>query len=77
MADFFAYFSRRYMRDRDRFSGNIVLPMGPYLSTIREHVPIWQRGAFKFSYTEMGHIDDMPDFDSSFWGPRDAPIRSD
>jgi hypothetical protein len=46
IADFFAYYSRRYLRAR--FSGRLSLPMSPYLEIIRKNVLIWHwvgRGA--------------------------------
>jgi hypothetical protein len=77
LADFFAYYSRRYMRDSDRFAGKLSLPMGPYLSIIREHVPVWQQIARKgFFKKDLGNIEDAPNFDDPFWGPRGVPIRS-
>lgn len=60
VADFFAFYSRRYMRDIDRFGGKLSLPSSPYHETIRRHVPIWERGATSFLKGPVLTLDDVP-----------------
>jgi len=58
VADFFAFYSRRYMRNHDRFKGTLALPMESYLETIEKHVPIWQRAVHGFGLDKpRGHVD--------------------
>lgn len=45
IADFLAFYSRRHMREHDRFSGKFSLPMSAYLEIMQRHVPIRQWGA--------------------------------
>jgi hypothetical protein len=43
LADFFVFYSRRFLRNRFRFTGkDIALPACPYLETIHKHGPIFQ-----------------------------------
>jgi hypothetical protein len=44
LADFFAFYSRRQMRNHIRFSGKLALPACPYLEIMKKHGPIWQEG---------------------------------
>jgi uncharacterized protein DUF3800 len=70
MADFFAFYIRRYLRDHDRFSGTLQLPMNAYLMIMQKHFPIWHWIATGFLKREIGQMDDLPSFDDmSFWGP--------
>lgn len=46
IADLFAFYSRRYMRDHNRFSGRLALPLPPVLQIIQRHNPIWQVGGY-------------------------------
>lgn len=57
LADFFAFYSRRHMRDHARFSGKLALPSCPFITTINRHGPIWLRGGFGAPQTTSGHLD--------------------
>ena len=45
LADLLAFYTRRQMRNADRFDYKMVLPPCPYIQTIRRHVPLWQMGS--------------------------------
>jgi hypothetical protein len=44
LADFFAFYSRRQMRNHIRLGGKLALPACPYLEIMKKHGPIWQEG---------------------------------
>ena len=41
VSDFFAFYSRRHMREMDRFSGKMIVVGNFYLKTIKNNVPVW------------------------------------
>jgi hypothetical protein len=42
LADFFVFYSRRYLRNVFRFKGKLIIPPCPYIETMRKHGPIYQ-----------------------------------
>lgn len=46
IADFLAFYSRRLLRNHDRFSGKVALPPCPYISIIKRHGPVWMHGGY-------------------------------
>jgi hypothetical protein len=69
VADFFAFYSRRHMRNHDRFTGKLALPMESYLGTIKRHVPIWQRVVHKFNLSSPIGTVDTVDLTSLYSSP--------
>ena len=61
LADFFAFYSRRQMRNHDRFSGKFALPACPFIETMKQNCHIWQRGGFGPPQTTSKSLDDLPD----------------
>ncbi|MGB8605175.1 DUF3800 domain-containing protein [Bradyrhizobium sp.] len=62
LADFFAFYSRRHMRNQARFSGKLALPACPFITTMEKHGPIWECGGFGAPKTTEGHLDkNLPD----------------
>jgi uncharacterized protein DUF3800 len=59
LADLFAFYSRRHMRDADRFTGQLYLPLVSYLQIIQERVPVWQDAAFNFPDNNIGKVEDI------------------
>jgi hypothetical protein len=59
LADFFAFYSRRHMRNADRFSGQLYLPLIAYLQIIQERVPVWQDAAFNIPVDNLGRVEDI------------------
>ena len=57
IADFFAFYSRRQMRNQARFSGEFALPACPYLEIVQRHGPVWQRGGFGPPKPTDGHLE--------------------
>ena len=77
IVDFFAFYSRRHMRDHDRFSGKFQLPMSAHLEIMHKHVPVWQWTATGFLKHPVGNLRDLPAFDDlSFWGRGGAAGKS-
>jgi hypothetical protein len=64
LADFFAFYSRREMRNHDRFSGKLALPACPFLQIMERHGPIWQRASYGFPDGEAGRLESLPDLNS-------------
>lgn len=60
LADFFAFYSRRHMRNHDRFSGKLALPACAYLDIIKSHGPVWQYGGTGTVSRARAHLDDLP-----------------
>jgi Protein of unknown function (DUF3800) len=48
LADYWAFYSRRMMRDHDRFSGKFALPEPFYVQIIKRNFPCWQTGVSNF-----------------------------
>jgi hypothetical protein len=68
LADFFAFYIRRHLRDHDRFDGKLVLPSSQYLQVMNDHVPIIGQVAKGFLNKPIGKVDELPDFDDvNFW----------
>lgn len=65
LADYFAFYSRRYMRDQDRFSGRLALPEPPFLNVIRKHGPMYQSGLHGevSTVSTVGKVAEAGDFD--------------
>ena len=61
LADFYAFYSRRYMRNHDRFSGKLALPAFPFIETMKRHCHIWLRGGFGRSQPTSVNLDNLPD----------------
>jgi hypothetical protein len=62
LADYWAYYSRRTMRDHLRFEGkNIVLPANVFRDAVRKNFPVWEKGNYDFSEKA---ILDVQNFDS-------------
>lgn len=59
LADLFAFYSRRHMRDADRFSGQLYLPLVTYLQIIQKRVPLWQDIAFNFPEENLGSVESI------------------
>ncbi len=75
LADFFAYYSRRYLRDHARFSGRLRLPMGPYLEIINQQVTIWQwvgRGVPEILDLNIKNVSDVNALAASLKGAKPA-----
>jgi hypothetical protein len=64
IADFLAFYSRRHMRDQDRFDGKIALPLCPYLQIIKQHGPLWMEGMRSQSRGIAGRLKDFPTLSS-------------
>ena len=59
LADFFAFYSRRYMRDQDRFSGKLTRPACRFLQIMESHGPIWQRAGYGAPKPTKSSLDDL------------------
>jgi Protein of unknown function (DUF3800) len=46
LADFIAFYSRRNMRNQERFRGKVILPQCPYLQIMARHGPVWHGSGF-------------------------------
>ena len=68
VADFFAYYSRRYLRDHARFSGRLKLPMAQYLEIIDRQVEIWQWVGHGAPQALNLNIKDVDDLDELYAG---------
>lgn len=63
VADFLAFYSRRWMRNHDRFSGSLALPSCPQLEIIERYVPVLQHGATSYDGPYLGRLDDIDDIE--------------
>ena len=64
LADFLAFYSRRFMRNYDRFDGKLLLPACHFLETIKRHGPVWMKSAPNADSTRVGDLDSLPDLAS-------------
>lgn len=60
LADYLAFYSRRHMRDQDRFSGRIAFPEPPFVSIVRRNCPLWEYGATGLNDQVGPLIDKVP-----------------
>jgi hypothetical protein len=57
LADFFAFYSRRHMRNQARFGGKLSLPACPFVTIMQKHGPIWEKAGFGMPTPTTGHLD--------------------
>jgi hypothetical protein len=75
LADFFAFFSRRHMRNHARFGGRLALPSCAYLDIIRKHGPVWEQGGHgepQFTGTHLENLTDLSELRALVTKPRGA-----
>jgi hypothetical protein len=59
LADFFAFYSRRHMRNHHRFPGGMLLPACPYLQIMQNHGRIWLQAGFTGLRITDARIDEL------------------
>jgi hypothetical protein len=63
LADYWAFYSRRYMRDSDRFNGKLCLPMDFHLQNVHRNCQVWQQGLGNFIMKRVAKLSETNTFD--------------
>lgn len=64
MADFLAFYSRRFMHSHARFNGKLALPVCTYLEIMKKHGPVWLQGVHGNPSEPLARFRDLPNLDS-------------
>ncbi len=78
LADYWAFYSRRFMRENDRFAGKLSLPTNFYYEIIRRNYPVWEQAIFDITKGQMaaklGSAKSFSDLEASLIRSGKAPF---